>query len=103
MLQKGQGQISDRTYINCYGYRDIARVHNSLLHFDYHIGYRTHCGRNLCYQAKISFRLGSQTELFNYFADRKVMGFMQVVVVKAPKMLRGILRMMFKMKKPQEF
>jgi len=26
---------------------------------------------------------------------------MQVVVVKAPKMLRGILRMVFKMKKPE--
>lgn len=26
---------------------------------------------------------------------------MQVVVVKAPKMLRGILRVMFKMKKPE--
>lgn len=29
------------------------------------------------------------------------MCFMQVVVVKAPKMLRGILRMVFKMKKPE--
>lgn len=29
------------------------------------------------------------------------MVFMQVVVVKAPKMLRGILRVMFKMKKPE--
>lgn len=26
---------------------------------------------------------------------------MQIVVVKAPKMLRGILRMVFKMKKPE--
>lgn len=27
---------------------------------------------------------------------------MQVVVVKAPKLLRGVLRLMFKMKKPEE-
>jgi len=26
---------------------------------------------------------------------------MQIVVVKAPKMLRGILRVMFKMRKPE--
>ena len=26
---------------------------------------------------------------------------MQIVVVKAPKMLRGVLRMMFKIKKPE--
>ncbi len=36
------------------------------------------------------------------YCGQKRRGFMQVVVVKAPKMLKGLIRVIFRMKKPEK-
>lgn len=108
-VQKGL-RCSDRTDIGRGWRRDTAGIHNSVLYTDNHTWNSFDCSGDFCNQKKIDCGLlpynqlcrGSRAKrcLFQYVGG-KVMLFMQVVVVKAPKMLRGILRVMFKMKKPE--
>lgn len=76
------------TDFDCPGTGDFSGLYHSVLFVDYPVGRRTDCPWNLVFGEEIVPKSKGGTK-------------MQIVVVKAPKMLRGILRMAFKMKKPE--
>ena len=53
MLRK-QKQVSDRTYADCAGNRNITGIHNSLLYSDYDAWYCTDNSRDMVYKEKVS-------------------------------------------------
>ncbi len=83
------------------GGRDTSGIHNSLLYPD-NPAWNSSCScRNMFYQKKVGMSaMPDGRGTIDYRAEGR--SYMQVVVVKAPKMLRGILKIMFKMKKERE-
>lgn len=95
-LRRKKAILSMGLHTYCGRHRTDACVYNSVFIADYRFRNRTYCIRYMLYEKKINFKTVARTK-----GAERCVG-MQVVVVKAPKLLRGVLRMMFKMKKPED-
>ncbi len=86
LRQPNQSVSSDGDYSDFSRCRHFSGAHHSLFSADYPFGNRTDYLRRLLADSKIVH--GTKGDFV-----------MQIVVVKAPKALRGVLRMIFKMHK----